>query len=77
MTFQGKLDKILYFNSSMSQLVLEDGVRINGELVKQYVWFLVKPEQAIKLFFLYSGVQLEVEAEGLGIVPKSLNVGWS
>lgn len=76
MTFQGKLDKVVYFNSNVSQLVMEDGVRINGELVKQYVWFLLRPEQAIKLLFLYTGAQLEIEAEGLGIVPKSLNVGW-
>jgi hypothetical protein len=56
---------------------MQDGVRVNGELVKQYVLFLVNPEQATRLITVCPGTEIQVEAEGLGNLAYNLNVGWS
>ncbi|MDB5082250.1 MAG: hypothetical protein JWP00_4174 [Chloroflexi bacterium] len=77
MTFQGRFDRLITSNTNLPALVMQDGVRVNGELVKQYVIFLLKPDQATRLSTVCPGSELEVEAQGIGIVPESLNIGWS
>jgi hypothetical protein len=77
MTFQGRFDRLLRSSTFYPQLIMQDGVRVNGELVKQYVLFLVNPEQATRLITVRPGTEIQVEAEGLGNLAYNLNVGWS
>jgi hypothetical protein len=37
MTFQGRFERIINSNNMCPQLVMQDGVRVNGELIKQYL----------------------------------------